>query len=107
MAPPPRTDVHQHLWPEGLLDALARRSEPPFARREGGAWLLHVPAEPPSPIVAHDAGALSTALEVERLAPEHAAPLLEAWRAVARELPAPLGAWGSLNLASATPGDVD
>jgi hypothetical protein len=61
MAPPARTDVHQHLW----------------------------------------------ALEVERLAPEDATPLLRAWGRVASELPAPLGAWASLNLASATPDDLD
>jgi hypothetical protein len=85
-AAPLRTDVHQHLWPAELLDALAARSEPPFARRDGDSWLLHVPAEPPSPIVAQEPEAraaalaghgvdrallsLSTALEVERLAPD-------------------------------------
>jgi hypothetical protein len=123
MTPPLRTDVHQHLWPAELLEALAARSEPPFARRDGDSWLLHVPAEPPSPIVAQEPEAraaslaghgvdrallsLSTALEVERLAPKEAAPLLRAWGGVAAELPEALGAWASLNLAGATPDDVD
>jgi hypothetical protein len=122
MTPPLRTDVHQHLWPAELLDALAAGSDPPFARRDGDSWLLHVPAEPPSPIVAQEPGApaaslagqgvdrallsLSTALEVERLAPNEAAPLL-AWGGVAAALPEALGAWASLNLAGATPHDVD
>ena len=42
----PRTDVQQRLWPAELLAALGRRSEPPFARRDAGAWRLHVPGEP-------------------------------------------------------------
>jgi hypothetical protein len=66
MTPPLRTDVHQHLWAAELLEALAARSEPPFA-----------------------------------------APLLRAWGGVAAELPEALGAWASLNLAGATPDDVD
>jgi hypothetical protein len=120
MTPPLRTDVHQHLWPAELLEPLAARSEPPFARRDGGSWLLHVPGEPPSAIVAQEPReraaslvvdrallSLSTALEVERLAPEEAAPLLRAWGGVAAGLPAPLAAWASVNLASATPDDLD
>jgi predicted TIM-barrel fold metal-dependent hydrolase len=118
-----RTDVHQHLWPEALLDALARRSDPPFARHEGDAWALSLAGEPPSAVAASDAWAravalpaqgvdralvsLSTALRVERLAARDAAPLLEAWRDAARELPAALRAWGTLNLANAAAGDVD
>lgn len=119
----PRTDVHQHLWPPELLVPLARRAEPPLARREGGAWRLQVPGEPVATVPAQ-AGAervdtlhaqgvdravlsLSTALEVERLEPREAAPLLDAWRAVVRDLPAALGAWGSVNLHAVSPDDVD
>src|SRR6266702_2135227 len=109
----PRTDVHQHLWPPELLAALADRAEPPFARRESGAWRLHVPGEPAAIVPAQDGAdrahalheqrldravlSLSTALEVERLPAREAAPLLDAWRAVVRALPAALGAWGSVN----------
>ena len=39
----PVVDVHQHLWPEPLLELLARRREPP--RLDGST--LEVPGEPP------------------------------------------------------------
>jgi predicted TIM-barrel fold metal-dependent hydrolase len=120
MGAPLRTDVHQHLWPVELLEALAARGEPPFARRDGGSWRLHVPGEPPSVVVAQEPAqraaslvvdrallSLSTALEVERLAPDEAAALLSAWSGVAAALPASLAAWASVNLASATPDDLD
>ena len=106
----PRTDVHQHLWPPELLAALERRSEPPFARREAGAWRLHVPGEPAAAVAAQEGAdragglaaqgvdrallSLSTALRVETLAAREAQPLLDAWRAVVRGLPSALGAWG-------------
>jgi hypothetical protein len=54
----PRTDVHQHLWPPELRAALADRAEPPFARRESGAWRLHVPGEPAAIVPAPDDEAL-------------------------------------------------
>ena len=41
-----RVDVHQHLWTEPLLAALAARSTPPFAR---GAT-IHTPGEAPATI---------------------------------------------------------
>jgi 6-methylsalicylate decarboxylase len=119
----PRTDVHQHLWPPELLAALERRSEPPFARRDAGAWRLHVPGEPAATVAAQEGAdragglaaqgvdrallSLSTALQVEALAPREAAPLLDAWRAVVHGLPSALGAWGTLNLQGARPDDVD
>lgn len=119
----PRIDVHQHLWSPELLAALERRSEPPFARRDAGAWRLHVPGEATATVVAQEGAdragglaaqgvdralsSLSTALRVEALAPREAAPLLDAWHAVARGLPDALGAWGTLNLQSARPEDVD
>ena len=116
----PRTDVHQHLWPPELLAALERRSEPPFARREAGAWRLHVPGEPACAVAAQEGAeragrlaaqgvdrallSLSTALRVETLAAREAQPLLDAWRAlVLRGLPSALGAWGTLNLRDARP----
>src|ERR1700750_1723110 len=36
-------DVHQHLWPEALLDALLPRAKPP--RLHG--WTLELAGEPP------------------------------------------------------------
>ena len=37
-----RTDVHQHLWPAELIDALRRRSELPFLRGTYYLWLVRV-----------------------------------------------------------------
>jgi 6-methylsalicylate decarboxylase len=120
---PPRTDVHQHLWPPELLGALSARAEPPFARRGADGWTLHLTGEPPSRVQAEDGAqrattlpalgvdraivSLSTALRVERLDPGEARPLVDAWRHAGRGLPRGLQAWGALNLTSATPGDVD
>jgi 6-methylsalicylate decarboxylase len=119
----PRTDVHQHLWPPALVAALARRREPPFARRANGAWELHVRNEPPAAIRAQEPDdrarsvpaqgvdrallSLSTALTVERLARDQAAPLLDAWRSAAEDFPASLRAWATVNLESATADDLD
>jgi hypothetical protein len=116
--------VHQHLWAPELLAALEHRSDPPFARREGGTWRLHVPHEPPAAVPAEAvwerAGrlaelgvdravlSLSTALTLEGLPPAEAAPVLDAWRSVVATLPHELRAWATLNLEhGAAPGDVD
>jgi 6-methylsalicylate decarboxylase len=123
MSAPPRTDVHQHLWPPEVLGALSARAEPPFARRDAAGWTLHVAGEPPSRVERDDAVAraarlpalgidralvsLSTALRVERLDAGEARPLVEAWRQAARALPRGLQAWGTLNLTAGTPSDVD
>ena len=50
------TDIHQHLWPEGFVAALAARNDAPSVRRDGRGWLIRVPGEPDSPFgtVAHD-----------------------------------------------------
>src|SRR6476619_5651135 len=42
----PRSDLHQHLWPEALLRELAGRSAPPRLRLDGRDWLLELPGEP-------------------------------------------------------------
>jgi hypothetical protein len=82
MGAPLRTDVHQHLWPAELLEVLAARAEPPFARHDGASWRLHVPGEPPSAIVAQAADERAASL-----APDEAAPL-HGERAAARGGPA-------------------
>jgi 6-methylsalicylate decarboxylase len=46
MAPPPRTDIHQHLWPTELLERLEARGAPLFVHpgpagagdRDGAPW---------------------------------------------------------------------
>ena len=45
--PPARVDVHQHLWTEPLVQALARRDELPFVRDEHGLTVLFLAGERP------------------------------------------------------------
>ena len=101
-------DVHQHLWPAALVEALRRRSAPPLLR----GWTLHTAGEAPYDVDpgAHDPAAraaldagtdhvlvsLSAPLGIEALAPDEAQPLLDAWHAGAAGLPAPFGAWASV-----------
>src|SRR3712207_9501580 len=90
-------DVHQHLWPEALIGALARRTTPPRLRRAGGEWILELVGEPACAIDLRDhdpdvrAAAvradgleralicLSSPLGIESLPPDEAAPLLAAF----------------------------
>jgi hypothetical protein len=41
-----RTDVHQHLWPRPLVDALRARRSPPYLDAGGDAPVLHMAHEP-------------------------------------------------------------
>ena len=52
----PATDLHQHLWPDGLLRELARRSAPPRLRSDDRGWMLELAGEPPAVVdpAAHD-----------------------------------------------------
>lgn len=109
-------DVHQHLWPPALLDALRRRSRPPMVR----GWVLHLAHEAPYQVRAadHDVDrraaledprarvllSLSAPLGIESLHPLEAGPLLAAWHDGARQLPAPFAAWASV---TATEPDLD
>ncbi|SOD71526.1 predicted TIM-barrel fold metal-dependent hydrolase [Jatrophihabitans sp. GAS493] len=108
---PGRVDVHQHLWPAALIDALRTRSEPPFL----DGWTLHLAGEAPYPVnpahhdvatrAAAESGAdqvllsLSAGLGIHDLKPEDAAPLLTAWHDGVAELPAPFGAWAATTYA--------
>src|SRR5256885_16914721 len=81
-------DVHQHLWPGELVDALRARRDTP--RLDG--WTLHLSGEPPYEVHpdAHDVAlrgsrdaecdrvllALSSPLGIGELEPAAAAPLL-------------------------------
>jgi hypothetical protein len=106
-------DVHQHLWPRALIDALRARTSAPRLTVDGSdGWTLHLPGEPPHAVRAadHDVTArqalevgtslalvsLSSPLGIEDLAPEAAAPLLAAWHEGAARLPAPFGAWAAV-----------
>jgi hypothetical protein len=109
------TDVHQHLWGAGFVDALRRRTEAP--RLDG--WTLHLDGEPPYDVDPsdHDLSArtalaasdgfdlvltsLSSPLGVEWL--DDGGALLEAYHEDALALPAPFGAWAAASVASIDP----
>ena len=109
------TDLHQHLLPEPLIAALARRTAPPRLARDGRGWRLELAGEPDSAFAPadHDPAAragtdrivvsLSTALGIEALAPDEAAPLLDAYHQGILELGGPFELWGAVQ----TPGEVD
>ena len=111
-------DVHQHLWPEPLLEALHRRARPPLIRRSGGGWVLRIAGEPEWPVdpADHDPVrraalvredgldeaivALSSPLGIEALPPDEAAGLIDAYHAGTSGLPAGLRAWASAGVAA-------
>ncbi len=86
-------DIHQHFWPDALVEELRRRSRPP--RLDG--WTLLTAGEPPFEVnpADHDAGrrarqaacdgtglavvGLSSPLGIEYLMPGDAEPLLDAY----------------------------
>jgi len=105
----PVIDVHQHLWPAALVEALRTRADVP--RLDG--WTLHLAGEPPrkldpadhDPIrreaqdsgdgIARSVQSLSSPLGIEWLAPALAAPLLTAWHVGALELGEHYRAWAA------------
>jgi hypothetical protein len=120
-----RIDVHQHLWTPPLVEALARRSEPPFIRHRGRIWELVLTGEAPCTIdvdgddvvnrgaLVHLDGldlavlSLSTVLGVEGLPGEEARQVLDAYESSVEDLPSSFQAWGALPLRDAVPADVD
>jgi hypothetical protein len=102
-------DVHQHVWPDALVEELRRRSQPP--RLDG--WTLLTSGEPPFEVnpADHDiprraaqaardgAGlvviGLSSPLGIEYLAPEKAEPLLDAYHNGLAELGPPFVGWAA------------
>jgi predicted TIM-barrel fold metal-dependent hydrolase len=110
MTAPTGVDVHQHLWPEPLVDRLRARTRPPFLR----GWTLHTHGEPPFEVdpADHDpAGrvlldhaadvalacvSLSAPLGIEGLPRPEAGALLAAWHAGAAALPEHFAAWASV-----------
>jgi hypothetical protein len=108
-----RVDLHQHLWPEGLIALLARRRTPPYLFRRGTEWTLRLHGEPDCAVDLADheparraalaerdgvervVVCLSTPLGIEGLPDEEAAPLLEAFHDGVRELGAPFGLWAA------------
>jgi hypothetical protein len=119
-----RVDIHQHLWPERLIDELSRRDRPPMVRRSGARWKLRLAGEPDHlfDLGQHDAAlrarelaeeeidrtviSLSTPLGIEGLPKDEAEPLLESYHAGVLELGEPFDAWASAHLRSPDPGRV-
>jgi 6-methylsalicylate decarboxylase len=126
VSPMTRTDVHQHLWPEPFLAALAARSALPRLRRDsGGGWSVELAGEPPAPVdpAAHDPGlrarlvardgldrallCMSSPLGAEGLPADEARELLDTWHAAVLGLGEPFGVWGAIALRDAAPAEVD
>lgn len=118
-----RTDVHQHLWSEPLLEQLARRRELPFVRAERGLVVLYLAGERPYVIdrewpasraaeVQRDGLdrallCMSSPLGVECLPRRQAEPLLAAYHEGAFAAGEPFGVWGAISLERPDPADVD
>ncbi|HET9720161.1 MAG TPA: hypothetical protein VFP55_08800 [Solirubrobacteraceae bacterium] len=110
-------DVHQHLMPASLIEALRRRTTPPRLR----GWDLELADEPiyavrPGDHDVHARSAqaaadglalalvsLSSALGVEHLPPEESRELIDAFHQGALELPAPFRPWASACLSELDP----
>lgn len=113
----PTVDIHQHLWPEVLIEALRARRTPPRLR----GWTLELPGEPDSRIdpAWHDAEAraaqatadgldlalvsLSSPLGIETLPADDAGDLLDAYHDGTLDLPAPFGGWAAACLTAVDP----
>jgi hypothetical protein len=120
-----KIDVHQHLWTEPLLQALADRAELPFVRREHGLTVLYLAGERPyvidtssetptrrAALVERDGLdraviCLSSPLGIEALPREQSLPLLDAYHDGALSLDRPFAVWGSVALHDPDPTDVD
>lgn len=120
-----RVDVHQHLLPGPLIAELARRRRPPMLVRRRGGWTFRLAGEPDS-ILSFDATdaqqrqgelrrdgvdralvALSSALGIETLPGEDAAPVLDAYQRGVEDLPGRFRSWGAVQLEAPDPADVD
>lgn len=120
-----RVDVHQHLWTEPLLAALADRERLPFVRRTGATAILHsagecayvidTDIETPSQraTTIRDAGldlaliALSSPIGIEALPSGEARELIDAYLEGIASLTSEFAAWGPVALDRADPRDVD
>jgi 6-methylsalicylate decarboxylase len=118
-------DIHQHLWSEPLLSALARRRELPFVRIEHGLTVLYLAGERPfvldlsaesreqrAHLVARDGleralVCLSSPLGAESLPRAQSQPLLDAYHDGALALGGPFAVWGAVALDRPDPDDVD
>jgi hypothetical protein len=121
----PRADLHQHLWPDALIRALAERVSPPRLRHSAGSWTLELPGEPPCPVALADHDPVSRALEAERdgidivgialsvplgielLPAAEAQPLLDAFHDGVAELGDPFRFWAATALTAPGAGALE
>jgi 6-methylsalicylate decarboxylase len=127
-APPPSpitTDVHQHLWTEPLLDALAARDRLPFVTRTDGTAIVHCAGEQAYAIdlttenparrarlvrderLDHVLIAPSSPIGMESLPRAEARELIEAHLAGVDGAGEPFRTWGPIPLDQPDPDDVD
>ena len=114
-------DVHQHLWPAALIEALRARRRPPRLR----GWTLEFAGEPDNLVdpVRHDADVraaeaeqdgldlaligLSSPLGIEFLPADEAGELLSAYHDGVLALPAPFGGWAAACLTEVDPAALE
>ena len=120
-----KIDVHQHVWTDPLLEALAARESLPFVRCCDELTVLHCADEQPyvidvrseaparrAALVAADGIdlaliAMSSPVGIEALARESACELIAAHLEGVAELGNRFAAWGPIALDRADPDDVD
>jgi predicted TIM-barrel fold metal-dependent hydrolase len=113
-------DVHHHLWPVELVEALRRRTAAP---RLAG-WTLVTDGEPPYTVRPEDHDvvrraalaaahgttlalvSLSSPLGIEHLRPDDAGPLLDAYHSGVAALPPPFRGWAAAQVTEPDPGAV-
>jgi 6-methylsalicylate decarboxylase len=120
-----KIDIHQHLWTEPLVQALAERRELPFVRREHGLTVLFLAGDRPyvidlsAEVPARRAAlveldgldralfCLSSPLGIESLPREQSLPLIDAYHEGVLSLDGPFGVWGAIALDRPDPDEVD
>lgn len=120
-----KTDIHQHVWTEPLVEALSRRAELPFVRDEHGLTVLFGAGERPyvidldgeaptrrAELVGKDGldralVCLSSPLGIESLPRKQATQLIDAYLDGAFSLGHPFDVWGAVALDDLDPCDVD
>jgi hypothetical protein len=120
-----KIDIHQHIWTEPLVGALADRSELPFVRREHGLTVLYLAGERPyvidlaseapeerAALVARDGldqalVCLSSPLGIEWLPRPQALELIDAYHDGALSLDGHFGVWAAIALDRLDADDVD
>jgi 6-methylsalicylate decarboxylase len=120
-----KIDIHQHLWTQPLVQALAERRDLPFVRREHGLTVLFLAGERPYVINLENETptrraalveldgldqallCLSSPVGIESLPREQSLPLIDAYHDGVLSLDGPFGAWGAIAIDRPDPDDID